>query len=142
IRHRPVFALVELLVVIGIVAVLVGILLPSLNKARNSAMQLQCASNLRQSGVADQMYLNASRDWHMPAFWGKVYNYNRVWPGLYDFRKAMSMRISTDPILFCYVEKKWYCPSALRGQASSEDATTHTTVYPMNYRTGRNVEKI
>jgi prepilin-type N-terminal cleavage/methylation domain-containing protein/prepilin-type processing-associated H-X9-DG protein len=57
-RHVRAFTLVELLVVIGIIALLMGILLPVLGRVQESGRRTACASNLKQLGNAYQMYLN------------------------------------------------------------------------------------
>ena len=67
-RRAAAFTLVELLVVIGIIAVLISILLPSLNKAREAAKRTQCLSNLRQIAVFLNMYANANND-YIPLGW-------------------------------------------------------------------------
>jgi prepilin-type N-terminal cleavage/methylation domain-containing protein/prepilin-type processing-associated H-X9-DG protein len=89
IRHRSTgagaFTLVELLVVIGIISILIAMLLPALNRARQQAQTVSCLSNLRQVSMALMMYAQENKG-SLPFAFGiddNVYGSNRrfEWPG-------------------------------------------------------------
>jgi prepilin-type N-terminal cleavage/methylation domain-containing protein len=62
-RRSPAFTLIELLVVIAIIAILAGLILPSLGRARNAGRKAVCIGNLHQVGVAIQVYSQDHAGW-------------------------------------------------------------------------------
>ena len=68
-QRRSGFTLIELLVVMVIIALLVGLLLPALGRAREEARKTQCRSNLRQIGLAMNIYCNDNKSW-TPVIYG------------------------------------------------------------------------
>jgi len=158
---KSAFTLVELLVVIGIIAVLVSLLFPVLGKVREQAERVRCASNMRQFAQADEIYVNETKGWHLPGFWdvnpngsgiaNVGYQYNRTWPGNPTFRRYLDMPITDDATTTgrnqrCYVDRaKWYCPTETREFNTGNEVYepgVNTWFLPMNYSYGMNVQGI
>lgn len=78
VRQSKGFTLIELLVVIAIIAMLLGIMLPTLKKAKDHAKKLLCTSNMRQVGIAVQAYMIDSKD-HLPPSSCHITNPDQYW---------------------------------------------------------------
>jgi prepilin-type N-terminal cleavage/methylation domain-containing protein len=95
VARRRGFTLVELLVVIGIIALLISILLPSLSRAQRQGRSIKCLSNLRQFGQAQAVYAGQNKNWAIPVFMGAVepVDVRITWPNNNDLRQALKQPV-------------------------------------------------
>jgi len=114
------FTLVELLVVIGIIALLVSILLPTLAGARQRAASIQCLSNLRQQGQCMMIYANLNHGYIMSA----------VSVSIYRFSQDVSQEISRD---MKGSTRIFYCPSNELAAPGAQPQVTPDDFYPPDH---------
>lgn len=134
---RPGFTLIELMIVIGIIAVLIAILFPIVRQAREQASRARCASNLRQIGAALHAYLNDNKSLPMKGNGAEYAN-----PHVFRFHNDPE---DISPVMERYAGSRdvYYCPSGWQ-QRSAKDwwpygTGTIASTYQFPFLLGQNL---
>lgn len=134
-KYLKCFSLIELLIVVMILAILISLLLPALNKARQAGQYSACTSNLKQLGTASTMYMNDNQDYITPRSSAdeKVTWDDLLGAGGYDGRKLTQQQAQKVPLRTTTPPggKIYVCPA---NPAFKENYTVRS--YSINWRNG------
>lgn len=111
--RRTAFTLVELLVVIGVIALLISVLLPALGAAREAARSTQCLSNLRQTHLAFQQYANDHGGWVPVKTVGLKPSYAGVYTWNWQLVSGYDLQMGSGGNRFYLPRAVSLCPSSL-----------------------------
>lgn len=131
------FTLIELLVVISVIAMLLAILMPALNKARELGQRAVCSNHLRELMLANELYASKHDGYYIPVTYDNGMGDACDWPGMPAFRELLSMdqykKSDEDQYGAYNVPNSFLCPTDKIGKDTSKMLSGVLLSYGYNF---------
>jgi prepilin-type N-terminal cleavage/methylation domain-containing protein/prepilin-type processing-associated H-X9-DG protein len=131
--QRRGFTLIELLVVISIIAILMAVMMPALQRVKSQAQEMGCRANLRQYGIAQAMYLDDFDD-RYPSAWNSLVKTESPVPGYQRYCRWHDPRYPADGPFWMYLkeQKTHLCPTfAVLAKTMGQMHPSHVATNPV-----------